>query len=233
MPETTDLPVSYYLWTSIGVVGGLIFYGRFLVQWAVSESRKKSTIPIAFWYMSSCGSLLLLAFAVWSQSPLGALGQNLNIVIYGRNLAHIWRERGVLSKALNIALHTFVTLVATCAIAFVALTWYREYEINQQAPVSVAQSTWIWLGIGVAGQGLFAMRFLIQWIATERRRKSVVPRVFWEISLVAATLQCTTFTQRHEWVFAIGSFTTILIYGRNLWFIHSARDGEIARQGTE
>lgn len=220
MADATAVAALHPLWTALGIAGGLVFYGRFYVQWIVSEINKRSIMPIAFWYMSSCGSLMLLAYAVASQSPLGALGQNVNIVIYARNLAHIWRERGRLTKTLNLLLHGTVVLIAVLALTFVAFTWYREYGISQTVSAEEATATWSWLAVGLLGQGLFAVRFLIQWIATERKRKSVIPTVFWQISIVAASLQCATFTQRGEWVFAAGTAATILIYGRNLWFIY-------------
>ncbi|MBW1824442.1 MAG: lipid-A-disaccharide synthase N-terminal domain-containing protein, partial [Deltaproteobacteria bacterium] len=42
---------------------------------------------------------------------------------------------------------------------------------------------WIWRGIGLVGQGLFFSRFLVQWIASERRKESVIPLYFWYLSL--------------------------------------------------
>ena len=69
------------LWTLFGVAGGLIFYGRFYVQWIASERAGRSVMPVAFWYMSSAGSVMLVAYAFALQSPLGALGQTFNIVI--------------------------------------------------------------------------------------------------------------------------------------------------------
>lgn len=207
------------VWMAVGIIGGAVFYGRFYVQWIVSELKRRSVMPVAFWYMSSCGSLMLLAYAVWSQSPLGALGQNVNIVIYSRNLVHIWRERRQLTTGLNLGLHAALLVIAAGALGFVALTWFREYELNQAAPSHEAAANWWWLGVGVVGQAMFAARFLIQWIATERRRRSVIPIIFWQLSLAAAALQTATFVQRQEWVFAVGMGSTILIYARNLWFI--------------
>ena len=207
-------------WTSVGVIGGLIFYGRFYVQWIASELKKRSVMPIAFWYMSSGGSVMLLAFAVWSQSPLGALGQNINIVIYSRNLIHIWRKDGRLTKRLHALVHASVAIIAVAALGFAGLTWYREYQITQDLPAAAAARNWLWLGVGVAGQLLFAARFLIQWIATERKRESVIPPVFWQLSVAAAALQCVVFVHRSEWVFAVGMAASIVIYCRNLWFIH-------------
>jgi lipid-A-disaccharide synthase-like uncharacterized protein len=208
------------LWQLLGVAGGLIFYGRFYVQWITSELQKRSVIPIVFWYMSTVGSLMLLAFAVVTRSPIGSLGQCLNIVIYARNLVHIWREKGKLSRGANWAIHAGVGLIALGALALTAYTWLREYQSHQGAPGKEVAIAWIWIAVGLAGQVLFAGRFLLQWAATEVQRKSVVPTAFWYLSIAAATLQCVHFAARQEWVFAVGLFATILIYVRNLWFIH-------------
>jgi lipid-A-disaccharide synthase-like uncharacterized protein len=209
------------IWTALGVAGGVIFYGRFYVQWIASEIKKRSVIPIAFWYMSSAGSLMLLAYAVYTQSPLGALGQSFNIMVYSRNLIHIWRDKGRLSRRLSAAVHFLAGMAGLVAILLVLLTWHREYRLSAESAEAVR--TWFWLAVGLVGQGLFACRFLVQWIATERQRKSVVPTSFWYLSVVAAALQMSCFVQRAEWVFAAGMFATILIYVRNLWFIHSGR----------
>ena len=212
---------AHAVWTALGVAGGVIFYGRFYVQWIASELKKRSVVPIAFWYMSSVGSLMLLAYAVYTQSPLGALGQSFNIVVYSRNLIHIWRDKGRLSKRLSVAVHLVAGVAGLVAILLVVLTWHREYRIS--AASDEASRTWFWLTVGLVGQVLFACRFLVQWIATERKRRSVVPTSFWYLSVVAATLQMSCFVQRAEWVFAVGMFATILIYVRNLWFVHSGR----------
>ncbi|MEX2015129.1 MAG: lipid-A-disaccharide synthase N-terminal domain-containing protein [Candidatus Hydrogenedentales bacterium] len=230
-----DSPTAVHIgWTLLGVVAAVIFYGRFYVQWIASELHKRSVMPIAFWYMSGVGSLMLLVYAVVTQSPLGALGQNMNIVIYSRNLVHIWRKKGRLSQRVDIALHVAVVAIALTALGFVAWTWYREYQHTEAATADVARVVWIWLAIGVAGQALFALRFLGQWIVTEIRRESVVPAVFWHLSLVAATLQCAAFVQREEWIFAAGMAATILIYARNIWFVHSrgADDAESLEQAS-
>ncbi len=221
MTQAFGLASAENLWHAFGILAAAIFYGRFYVQWIASELKKRSIIPIAFWYMSSVGSIMLLTYAVYLQSPLGALGQNLNIVIYSRNLVHIWREQGRLSRRKSIAIHGAVGLIALVAIGLVVLTWFREYQISKTIAVETAARNWLWLAIGTAGQGLFACRFLVQWIITEIKHKSIVPPVFWYLSILAAVLQMACFLQRAEWVFAIGAAATIFIYTRNLWFIYT------------
>lgn len=208
------------LYEVLGICGGVLFFGRFYVQWWVSERLKRSVVPITFWYMSSCGSLMLLVYAILIQSPLGVLSHNFNTVVYARNLVHIWRESGKLTPTINRTLHAAVALVVLAGLTFVVIIWSGEYRTSQEISTSEARANWLWLAVGVLGQALFASRFLIQWLATERKKKSVVPTIFWRISIAAAILQAASFLQRQEWIFAIGIAATIVIYGRNLWLIH-------------
>ena len=77
----------------VGYAGQLVFGSRFVVQWVVSEVKRKSTFPLAFWYLSGVGALLLLAYALLIGSGPIALGQVFGLVVYGRNLRLIHRER--------------------------------------------------------------------------------------------------------------------------------------------
>jgi lipid-A-disaccharide synthase-like uncharacterized protein len=146
-------------------------------------------------------------------------------VPYSRNLIHIWRERGALSRGRSIATHAVAGVVVIAGIIIVGFTWWVEYANNRQAPASEARQAWFWLAIGLVGQGLFATRFLVQWLVTEYRRKSVMPAAFWYISIVAAALQVVTFVARGggELLYAFGLLATALIYARNIWFIRTGR----------
>ena len=62
----------------------------------------------------------------------------------------------------------------------------------------------IWLRIGFLGQFVFSMRFIVQWLASERRRESVIPRAFWYISLIGSILLFSYATYRQDPVFMIG-----------------------------
>ncbi|WP_062205304.1 lipid-A-disaccharide synthase N-terminal domain-containing protein [Aureimonas sp. AU12] len=74
----------------------------------------------------------------------------------------------------------------------------------------------LWLGIGLLGQGLFFMRFFVQWIASERRGESVLPRAFWYFSLLGGLVLFGYALHRRDPVFAIGQATGLFIYARNL-----------------
>ena len=80
----------------------------------------------------------------------------------------------------------------------------------------------IWICIGFLGQGLFTMRFFVQWLASEKQKKSVIPTAFWYFSLAGGlTLLCYA-VYRQDPVFIIGQGTGLFIYLRNLYFILKA-----------
>lgn len=213
-------------WALFGVAAWVIFYTRFYVQWIASEVKQRSVVPVVFWYQSSVGSLMLLGWAWHTQSPLGALSQSFNLAPYSRNLIHIWREQGRLSRRLYLATHAVVAAAVVLACAVVAVTWWQEYLRNQEAPARAARQAWFWLAVGVVGQALFALRVVLQWAVTEWKRRSVVPPAFWYIGVIATVLQFLTFATRGggEWLYALGLLATLLIYLRNIWFIHRGHD---------
>jgi lipid-A-disaccharide synthase-like uncharacterized protein len=77
----------------------------------------------------------------------------------------------------------------------------------------------IWLSVGFLGQAMFSMRFLIQWLSSERQRRSVVPVHFWHFSLAGGLILLIYAIHRRDPVFILGQAGGILIYLRNLYFI--------------
>jgi lipid-A-disaccharide synthase-like uncharacterized protein len=76
-----------------------------------------------------------------------------------------------------------------------------------------------WLAIGFAGQLMFTARFLVQWIASERARRSIVPHAFWWFSLAGGATLLAYAIWRRDPVFAIGQASGLVIYARNLMLI--------------
>jgi lipid-A-disaccharide synthase-like uncharacterized protein len=77
----------------------------------------------------------------------------------------------------------------------------------------------IWLAIGFLGQAFFSTRFLIQWIASERRGKSVVPRAFWYFSIGGGMTLLLYALWRRDPVFILGQGAGLFVYARNLYFV--------------
>lgn len=73
-------------WLVLGFLAQAIFASRFIIQWIVSERKKRSTVPKIFWYLSLTGSSLLFIYALHLKDPVFILGQSVNSIIYIRNL---------------------------------------------------------------------------------------------------------------------------------------------------
>jgi len=85
----------------------------------------------------------------------------------------------------------------------------------------------VWLSVGLFGQAMFSMRFIIQWIVSEKKRDSVVPIAFWYFSLAGATIVLAYGIYKVEPVLIIGQSTGFVIYLRNLYFIHKRKHAEL------
>ena len=78
----------------------------------------------------------------------------------------------------------------------------------------------IWLTIGFLGQGLFFMRWVVQWFKSERERESTIPLSFWYLSLIGGLITLAYAIYRRDPVFIAGQGVGALVYIRNLMLIH-------------
>lgn len=81
----------------------------------------------------------------------------------------------------------------------------------------------LWLTIGFIGQGLFSARFLVQWLASERQKRSVIPEAFWYLSLAGGLTLLIYAIHLKDPVFILGQSVGSFIYLRNLYFIRRKR----------
>ena len=75
---------------------------------------------------------------------------------------------------------------------------------------------WVWLGTGLVGEFVFFLRFVVQWIATERARRTVVPMAFWHLSLIGTAMVLAYAFYKLDPVFILAYSLNIFIYVRNL-----------------
>jgi lipid-A-disaccharide synthase-like uncharacterized protein len=80
-------------WLMFGVAAQLLFTARFVVQWFVSEKAGKSVMPVAFWFLSMGGGVMLLIYGIVRREPIIIMGQALAVFIYLRNLMLIFRPK--------------------------------------------------------------------------------------------------------------------------------------------
>jgi lipid-A-disaccharide synthase-like uncharacterized protein len=80
-------------WVLLGFIAQGLFTARFLVQWIASERAGKMVMPIAFWFFSIGGGLLLLVYALYRRDPVFIAGQAFGVFVYARNLHFELRDR--------------------------------------------------------------------------------------------------------------------------------------------
>lgn len=83
--------------------------------------------------------------------------------------------------------------------------------------------TLIWIIIGFVGQALFSARFIVQWLASERVKRSIIPTAFWYFSLAGGVTLLAYAIHKQDPVFIAGQGLGLIVYLRNLYLIRSGR----------
>lgn len=92
--------------------------------------------------------------------------------------------------------------------------------------------TALWIAIGLFGQALFSARFILQWLASEKARRSVVPKAFWYFSLAGSAVLLAYAIHRVDPVFILGQTAGFAIYLRNLWLIEVEHRRSLSEDGA-
>ena len=77
----------------------------------------------------------------------------------------------------------------------------------------------LWVAVGFIGQAVFSARFVVQWIISERSKRSVIPLSFWFLSIAGSLILFTYAVHRRDPVFILGQAGGMVVYVRNLWLI--------------
>ncbi len=99
--------------------------------------------------------------------------------------------------------------------------WFYRL-LNISSPIGFA-----WVLLGLIGQVLFTGRMVLQWVTSEKAKRSVVPVGFWWMSLGGASMLLTYFIWRHDIIGVLGQSAGWLIYVRNLWLIYGNSSDEL------
>ncbi len=88
----------------------------------------------------------------------------------------------------------------------------------------------MWMALGLLGQAVFSGRFFVQWLASERAGRSIVPRAFWHLSILGSAILLAYSIYKKDPVFILGQSAGFVIYARNLFLIrrHDARNGTLS-----
>jgi lipid-A-disaccharide synthase-like uncharacterized protein len=88
----------------------------------------------------------------------------------------------------------------------------------------------VWLITGFTGQAMFSARFMVQWLASERMKRSIIPEAFWYLSLVGGAVLLAYAIHRRDPIFILGQSVGCFIYLRNIYFV---RREKLKRSASE
>jgi lipid-A-disaccharide synthase-like uncharacterized protein len=86
-----------------------------------------------------------------------------------------------------------------------------------------SSETMTWIVIGFLGQALFSARFIVQWLASERAKRSLIPMAFWYFSLFGGAVLLSYAIHKRDPVFVVGQAAGLFVYLRNLYLIRTGR----------
>ncbi len=198
---------EYTLILAIGFLAQILFSGRILSQWILSERAKQVVSPSIFWILSIAASYLLCIYG-WLRDDFAiVLGQFISYYIYLWNLNEkgIWKKIPLLGRLL-------LELTPLVALAFVINNYSAfvdDFFRNEKVP--------LWLLIfGSAGQVIFTLRFIYQWLYSLKHKESLLPAGFWIISLLGSSIIIAYGAIRRDPVLILGQSVGFLAYSRNL-----------------
>jgi lipid-A-disaccharide synthase-like uncharacterized protein len=197
---------SWFIY-SIGFAAQFLYFGRSIIQWLLSEKNKKVETPSIFWKLSLMGSILMFIYGYFREDFAIMLGQSLTYFIYIRNLhfQQEWKKLPIIIRFLLLAFPLFVVLF-----------YFNNNKIDvYQLFHSDNIATWLLIWGSVA-QIIFTMRFVYQWILTEKYKISSLPKGFWILSLVGSLMILFYAILRKDPVLFLGTIFSVFLYTRNL-----------------
>ena len=87
------LGIEWHFWKVVGWCGNAVFFSRFIVQWLATEKKKQVVIPIAFWWLSLTGALLLLSYSIYRRDSVFIFAYLPTFIPYTRNIIIHYRNR--------------------------------------------------------------------------------------------------------------------------------------------
>ena len=200
---------DYFIY-SIGLTAQLLFSLRLLIQWLFSEKENKVVAPTFFWIVSLIASILFFMYGYLRNDFAIMLGQFITYYIYIRNL-QLQNQWNRLQKGIQVVFINFPLIV-------LSITLLRgEFDFLQLFNQDFIP---IWLlSLGIISQLIFTLRFIFQWIISEKNKFSQLPETFWVLSLVGSILILVYSIYRKDPILFIGHTFGIIIYSRNLMIL--------------
>lgn len=199
--------MSNWIIYSVGFFAQLLFSGRLVLQWILSEKSKKVLTPSLFWWLSLLASFLLFVYGYLREDFAIMLGQSLTYFIYIRNL-QLQGEWKKTPKVLQWFLLIFPILLVIYSYN------NNSYDIDKLFRNDAIP---LWLLIwGSIAQIIFTLRFVYQWMYSEKNKESSLPFGFWLLSLIGSIMILIYAILRRDPVLLIGHLMGSAIYVRNI-----------------
>ncbi len=192
---------------SVGFFAQLIFSGRLVLQWILSEKSKKVLTPSLFWWLSLLASFLLFVYGYLRDDFAIMLGQSLTYFIYIRNL----QLQGEWQKA-PMSFRWFLWFFPVLLVIY-------SYNNNtyDMAKLFKNEAIPMWLIVlGSIAQVIFTLRFVYQWMYSEKNKESSLPFGFWLLSLMGSIMILIYAVLRKDPVLLVGHLMGSAIYFRNI-----------------
>jgi len=192
---------------AIGFLAQIFFSARILYQWIATEKAGKILSPPAFWILSILGSYLLFIYGVLRDDFAIILGQFLSYYIYLWNLhmQGLWQKIAVFFRGILLLTPLVAMGIMLGDLAGFAHTFFN----NKNIPL------WLLL-FGSAGQAIFSLRFIYQFIYSALHHKSELPVAFWIISLAGSSMIFAYALFRLDPVLILGQAFGFVAYSRNI-----------------
>lgn len=199
--------MSNWLIYSVGFLAQILFSSRLIVQWITSEKQKRVITPSLFWSLSLMASFLLFIYGYLRNDFAIMLGQGLTYYIYIRNLQlqNQWQK-------IPKALQWFLFLMPV----FIIIFYYNNNKIDVALLFKNEDIPFWLLSLGIVSQIVFTLRFVFQWLYSEKKKESSLPLGFWALSLIGSLLILTYAIFRKDPVLFVGHILGATIYIRNL-----------------
>ena len=207
--------MSNWIIYTIGFLAQILFSSRLIIQWITSEKKRKVITPTLFWTLSLIASFLLFVYGYLRQDFAIMLGQSLTYYIYIRNLQlqNQWQK---FPKAIQWFLLVMPILIV--------IYYFNNNKIDMTL-LFKNENIPIWLLIlGIVSQVVFTLRFIYQWIYSEKKKESTLPFGFWALSLAGSILILIYAILRKDPVLFTGHILGAVIYSRNLVLIKKYND---------
>lgn len=199
--------MSNWIILSIGFLAQTLFSSRLIIQWITSEKQKRVITPTLFWTLSLIASFLLFIYGYLRDDFAIMLGQGLTYYIYIRNLQlqNQWKTFPASIRWILLLMPVFITVFYFNNNAIDTVKLFK----NQAIPL------WL-LVLGIVSQIVFTLRFVYQWLYSEKNKESSLPLGFWALSLIGSLLILTYAIFRVDYVLLVGHSLGAVIYVRNL-----------------